>query len=139
MVTKRILRPERLRVVPRSFSWVDHGLLRDGHLERLQPREILLYFFLVLVGDRRGLSYYSPPAISRYLKLSEDEIRHARRSLAERGLIAFQKPLYQVLSLPQGEKANPSLRARGAREGSGPSSIGSLLEQLFQKDRNPRH
>ncbi len=134
MVTKRILRPEGLRVVPRSFSWVDHRLLRDGHLERLQPREILLYFFLVLVGDARGLSYYSPPAISRYLKLSEDEIRHARRSLTERGLIAFEKPLYQVLSLPEGEKTNPGVRARRAREGSGPSSIGTLLKQLFEKE-----
>jgi len=134
MVTKRILSPERLRVVPRSFSWVDHRLLRDGHLDRLQPREILLYFFLVLVGDGRGLSYYSPQAISRYLKLSEDEIRQARRSLTERGLIAFEKPLYQVLSLPEGEKKNPSVRRRSAREGSEPSSIRNLLKQLFEKE-----
>ena len=135
MVTKRLLRPERLRVVPRSFSWVDHRLLRDGHLERLQPGEILLYFFLVLVGDGRGLSYYSPPAISRYLKLSDVELRHARRSLAERGLIAFESPLYQVLSLPSAEKTSPpSLRARNARGGGDPSAIGTVLTELFGRE-----
>ena len=135
MVTKRLLRPERLRVVPRSFSWVDHRLLRDGHLERLQPGEILLYFFLVLVGDGRGLSYYSPPAISRYLKLSDVELRHARRSLTERGLIAFESPLYQVLSLPSAEKTSPpSLRARSARGGGDPSAIGTLLTELFGRE-----
>ena len=134
MVTKRLLRPERLRVVPPSFSWIDHRLLRDGHLERLQHGEILLYFFLVLVGDARGLSYYSAPAICRYLKLSQDELRHGRRSLTERGLIAFEPPLYQVLSLPSAQKTSQPVRARRSRGGDDPSAIGTLLKQFLKRD-----
>jgi hypothetical protein len=30
--TKRILCPERLRRVPKAFSWIDHRLVRDGHI-----------------------------------------------------------------------------------------------------------
>ena len=80
MERKRILRPDRLRKVPRSFSWIDHCLLREGHLERLGPHEQQLYFFLVLVGDRHGLSYYSPPTLSRYLKLSVQEVEGEQTS-----------------------------------------------------------
>jgi hypothetical protein len=100
VIAKRILRADRLRQVPPSFSWIDHRLIREGHLDRLQPAELLLYFFLVLVGDAAGLSYYSLPRIARYLKISPEEIERARSSLSNRGLIAYQAPLYQVLSLP---------------------------------------
>ena len=34
MVHKRLLRPERLRAVPSQFSWLDHRLVRERHLER---------------------------------------------------------------------------------------------------------
>ena len=38
MVTKRLLRPERLRTVPSQFSWLDHRLVRERHLESLFDR-----------------------------------------------------------------------------------------------------
>ena len=34
MMRKRLLRPERRRAVPNRFSWVDHRLVRERHLER---------------------------------------------------------------------------------------------------------
>jgi hypothetical protein len=34
MKPKPILCPERLRRVPRQFSWIDQRLLRDGHISR---------------------------------------------------------------------------------------------------------
>jgi len=100
MIAKRILVPDRVRQVPTSFSWLDHRLLRKGYLRRLSPTQILLYFFLVLVGDRHGVSYYSLPSIAKILKLSPEQLRDDRTSLCRLDLIAYQAPLYQVLSLP---------------------------------------
>jgi hypothetical protein len=116
--------------VPKSFSWIDHRLIRDGHLERLQIPEQILYFFLVLVGDSNGVSYYSLPVISRYVKLKIDAIEEARRSLCERSLIAYQAPLYQVLALQEPE-AKVTGRSSAARGGE-PSGIAETLRGLFK-------
>ena len=100
MITKRVLIPDRMRTVPPSFSWLDHRLLRHGYLDLLSHEEMLLYFFLVLVGDGRGLSYYSSASMAKHLKLSAGSLLKARAGLCRQGLIAFEPPLYQVLSLP---------------------------------------
>ncbi len=132
-ITKRLLRADRVREVPRSFSWLDHRLIRDDHLLRLRPGEILLYFFLVLVGDHRGLSYYSLRSISRYLKLPAQEIEAARISLCDRGLVAYEAPLYQVLSLP--EKAEPSASRTSAStpRGGEPQSVAEILTNVLRR------
>lgn len=140
-IRKRVLRADRVRRIPRSFSWLDHRLLRDGHLLRLRPREILLYFFLVLVGDHRGLSYYSLRSLSSYLKLPEREIETARTSLCERGLIAYEAPLYQVLSLPESpQKAQRSIRSPGVggERGGETCGLGEILRkiELLKGDRD---
>ncbi len=69
MITKHPLRPERLRQIPPSFSWVDHRLIRHQHLRGCSPAAWALYLFLVTVADAQGLSYYSEAAISRHLNL----------------------------------------------------------------------
>ena len=101
---------------------------------RLQTHELALYFFLVLVGDRHGLSYYSVAALSRYLKLSPDEIERARISLLHRDLIAFEPPLYQVLSLPEKAESQPMSRSDSSTSPSGEAtSIGELLENILKR------
>ena len=99
MVEKHILCPDRLRRVPKQFSWVDHRLVRDKHICGLSHESLALYLFLVTVGDADGLSYYSDAAIKRYLKLDAAGLVHARGSLCRAKLVAHQRPLYQVLSL----------------------------------------
>ena len=101
MIIKRLLRPNRLREVPGSFSWVDHRLIRHHHLKACDHRAWALYLFLVTVGDAQGLSYYSEAAIGRQLKLDLLPLTSARQQLELAGLIAYQKPLYQVLALPE--------------------------------------
>jgi hypothetical protein len=60
---------------------------------------------LVTVADAQGLSYYSDKTAARLLSLNEAQLREARRSLLAAGLIAYESPLYQVLSLePPGNK-----------------------------------
>ena len=58
MVHKRLLRPERLRAVPSQFSWLDHRLVRERHLDRCStvPRPSKLDPYKPLI--RQWLEHY---------------------------------------------------------------------------------
>ena len=99
MSIKRVLCAERLRTIPVQFSWVDHRLVRDHYIERCDPPAAALYLFLVTVADGQGLSYYSDPVVVRCLSLNVARLNQARADLVRLGLIAWQRPLYQVLAL----------------------------------------
>jgi hypothetical protein len=81
--------PARVRRIRGSFGWIDHRLLRDGHLARMGLGEIALYLFLVLAADRDGVSWYSAEHVMKLLGLSGEEFHHARAQLIQHGLIAF--------------------------------------------------
>ena len=108
---KRVLCPARLRKVPEQFSWIDQRLVRDRHICRLSHPALALYLFLVTVADAQGLSYYGDPAISQLLSLDAATLIRARQELLAAKLIAYQRPLYQVLSLdaPRSEHSEPVL------------------------------
>ena len=127
---KRILCPERLRSVPKAFSWIDHRLVRDRHISRCSHEALALYLFLVTVADAEGLSYYSDPATGRLLDMNESTLASARRELCRVGLLAYRNPLYQVLSLDDPEAGLP-VRPRRSSCGSGGEavSIGEVLRQ----------
>jgi len=96
---KHLIRPDRLRQVPKGFSWVDHRLVRDGHIDRCCCRSLAVYLFLVTVSDVEGLSYYSDQTLCQRLRLTPEELAAARAELQRADLIAYKKPLYQVLAL----------------------------------------
>ena len=96
---KHPLCAERLRRVPESFSWVDHRLVREGHIRRIGLEAQALYLFLVTVCDGEGLSYYSDGKTTRLLGMSEEQLAKGRRELIRAGLVAWEHPLYQVLDL----------------------------------------
>ena len=100
MLSPKPLVPKRVRKIQGSFSWIDHRLITGGFLEPLTPLEILLYFFLVAVGDRQGLSFYHDDRLGRLLKIDLAALGKARRGLIEQSLLAYDPPLYQVLALP---------------------------------------
>ena len=130
MERKRILCPERLRRVPRTFSWIDHRLVRDGHISRCSHEALALYLFLVTVGDAEGLSYYSDATAGRLLNMEACALTSARRELRSAGLIAYRHPLYQVLSLNDPIVGLPVLSRPAPRRGSGEAvSIGEVLRQ----------
>jgi hypothetical protein len=112
MIKKKILNPNRVRCIERGFSFIPHRFLTDGFLSSLDQKELLLYFFLVLVSDRQGLSFYSYDAICSLLQLTVDDYIRARDALIEKDLIASDGTLFQVLDLP----AKPPALIR--REGS---------------------
>jgi hypothetical protein len=111
MMQKKILRPERLRQVPAQFSWIDQRLVRENFLRHGEPAAWALYLVLVTVADAQGLSYYSEGTLSRLLQLDLVQLAQARQQLVSADLLAYQKPLYQVLALPPAPTAPSSPRA----------------------------
>ena len=96
---KRVICSERVRKIPTQFSWVDHRLVRERHIERCDAHAAALYLFLVTVADAQGLSYYSDRSLGRSLSMDPVRLGKARGDLIRAGLIAYQRPLYQVLAL----------------------------------------
>jgi len=99
MTIKRLLVRERVRQIPAQFSWLDHRLVRDRHIERCDAPACALYLFLVTVADAQGLSYYSEGSIAKRLSMDFERLGQARADLVRLGLIAYEPPLYQVLAL----------------------------------------
>ncbi|MEI6133218.1 MAG: hypothetical protein WCQ41_10415 [Bacillota bacterium] len=99
MINKAVLDQARVRRVPKQFSWIDHKLVQDGYVKRCNVTSLALYLFLVTVCDAQGLSYYSDPKIAENLAIEINALYAARESLIQQGMIAYQKPLYQVLAL----------------------------------------
>jgi len=83
---------------------------------------LALYLVLVVVGDHQGVSYYSDRSLARLLGLDQEIFVASRQRLIDEGLIAYQRPLYQVLSLDR-EIAPP----RGA---SSPIALSEILKRL---------
>ena len=117
---KRVLNPERLRKVPPQFSWIDHRLVQENYFLRCDHPAWTLYLFLTSVADVEGLSYYSDVSLTRRLKLDPVGLSASRQQLVQAGLIAYEKPFYQVLSL------EPAGAPR-----SGPIRVGELLRQAL--------
>ena len=113
---KHLIRPDRLRQVPTGFSWVDHQLVRQNYIERCDCVDLALYLFLITVSDAQGLSYYSDQGICRRLRIEPAALTAARVHLQKAELVAYQKPLYQVLALAQASEAAPSSTSRRTGE-----------------------
>ena len=96
-----ILRPDRIRRRHGSFGWIEHRFVRNGFLEGLHHPEALLYMFLALVADERGISFYSQERIRQLLGIPHAHtLQDAIAELAERDLLAYRSGIYQVLDLP---------------------------------------
>ncbi len=97
----RILLQQRLRRPPaEGWSWIDRRFLRE-HADALSRDAVLLYLFLAAVSDRHGLSYYGDSTVSARLRLEKESVAEAREELLRHDLIAYQAPLYQLLSIPR--------------------------------------
>ena len=129
MIKKKVLDPNRIRRIDGGFSFVPHRFLIDGFLASLGQKELLLYFFLVTVSDRYGLSFYSYDAICSLLQLSLDEYMKARDSLVERDLVDFDGTIFQVLDLP----AQPAEAATSDPPCKQNRALDNLIKQTCRK------
>jgi hypothetical protein len=130
MIRKKVIRPGRVRRIDGGFGFIPHRFLTGGFLHALNPKELLLYFFLTLASDRYGLSFYAYDAICSLLGLSVDGYVAARDGLIEKDLIAFDGRLFQVLDLPESPVGSQAIKP--APEASGPgdrSRIRALIQQ----------
>ena len=135
MVNPKPIVVDRVRNIRHcTFGWIDHNLLHDGFVHRLSSESLLLYFFLCLVGDRYGCSYYDYERICSLLDLSMDQFIGAGKQLAVQSLIAFEQPIFQVLSLPKSKKIKPvSFSKLTGRENRKSEQTVQSLQDIFQQ------
>ena len=135
MIHKKALVPERVRTIQGSFAYIEHRFLRDGFFSALSYHELRLYFFLVLVSDRHGLSFYAYDKICSLLQIDLDDYLKARNQLIQKDLIAFDGRIFQVLSLPdRPEGASSSiLKTQTDMERRDPATIHHICRQAFEK------
>ena len=62
---------------------------------------MVLYLFLVVVGDRQGRSYYSARSVMEILHLRSQAFEHARKELISEGLIRYLRPYWEVKNISQ--------------------------------------
>ena len=130
MVAISLIIPELKRVLTPPFAWIDRRFLFNGFLAELSPQENLLYFFLVLVADRDGLSFYSYDKICQLLKFDVDDYIQARNGLIEKNLIAFDGRQFQLLALPLRHKSLKTKRI--SREEKEAHSLADIFSRLAQ-------
>ena len=116
MIQKPPLVSQRIRKINGSFAWISHQFLRKGFWSTLTHHELLLYMFLVIAGDRHGLSFYSFDKICSLLSIDTDQYIEARNALIDKDLIAFDGYLFQVLSLPETVASKPDSPLRTVEE-----------------------
>jgi hypothetical protein len=114
---RELILPQRRRKLPPQFSWVDHRLVRDGHVQGRSAPALALYLFLVTVADADGLSWYADETLCRLLSCEVEHLHRDRDELRRAGLIAYRRPLYQVLDLAPVMPSTPRVRGEAAALG----------------------
>jgi hypothetical protein len=124
---------ERVRKIEGGFSFVPHRFLHDGFFASLNREEVLLYFFLVLAGDRNGVSFYGHDVICALLEMENDPYLVARNGLLEKDLLAFDGRRFQILSLPAVPRsvASRPLETKEDFEEHDPATIRQMLRLQF--------
>jgi len=130
-IGRRPICPDRVRsIAGDGFAFVPNRFLHDGFFAALNVDELVLYFALVLAGDRNGLSFYHYDSLCSLLGITVERYVAARNVLIGLDLIAFDGTRFQVLSLPAGVKqqAEPPLQSATAFEEQDPATIGLLIK-----------
>lgn len=130
MIQKRVLVPMRVRHLPKAdWSWVDRRFLRE-FAPKLSGDAVFLYYILVAVSDKNGLSFYGDMALREMLRASLNQIKAARQELLHWNLIAYEAPLAQVLSLPSARIASPQAQPEQAQPEQAESMADSYQQLL---------
>jgi hypothetical protein len=79
--------PTKVRRIQGTFAWLDHRLLREGHLERMTPVDVAVYVFLVLATNREGCSYYRKDQACKKLGIDWDQFACNRAAGWEKGRV----------------------------------------------------
>jgi len=97
-------------------------------MRRCGAPALALYLFLVTVADADGLSWYSDEALCGQLSWTASQLHASRTELVQAGLIAYRRPLYQVLD----PSPMPPVRPRPSGSGVGEAvSMGEVLTHIL--------
>jgi hypothetical protein len=130
MQSPKLLRADRLRSIERPFGWIPFRILSSGLFDCLSPQAKLLYFFLCLVADSQGISYYSEGKLLGLLKIGTGDLRQARTELCQQDLLAFDGRIYQLLSLPLPASGK---RHKQRRSHGSPDQVPPQLKEILKK------
>jgi len=133
MIKKKILVTERVRAIDGGFSFIPHRFLADGFFASLIPHELLLYFLLVLAGDRNGISFYSYDKICTLLHMPLDRYIMARDNLIDKDLIAFDGTVFQVLQLPAAPALSSTSKHSAQNQTKNQVAIAHLVDQSLKR------
>lgn len=130
------IRPDRVRRIDkRGFAFVPNRFLHEGFFAALNHVERSLYLFLLLAGDRNGVSFYSYDKICSALEVTPDDYVTARNALIDLDMIAFDGTRFQVLSLPPVPRTRlrPPLATQDDFEREDPATIRELIRASLDK------
>ena len=130
-------RPDRIRRIHGGFAFVPNRFLHEGFFASLDHPERSLYLFLVLAGDRDGVSFYAYDRICSVLEMTLDDYLLVRNSLIDKDLIAFDGTRFQVLALPPHPvvHAQPPLVSPDDRDDRDPATIRQLIRDSLDRRR----
>jgi hypothetical protein len=87
------------------------------------------------VADQQGLSYYSDPTLMSRLGMDAQTLSSARQNLIQTGLVAYEAPLYQVLSLEpsmsEPRSTESGTKVQNRNQVAAPVPIGRLFKQIL--------
>jgi len=127
----------RVRKIKSSFAFIEHRFLRHGFWASLSHDELLLYFFLILVADRDGLSFYPYDKICSLLTIDVDAYILARNNLIDKDLLAFDGTFFQVLSLPaEVVRTRHLLQDKADMKREDPATIHKIVQKAFGRDND---
>jgi hypothetical protein len=87
------------------------------------------YLVLVTVADAEGLSYYSDGTLERMLNMEHAQLLNARHQLCQAGMLVYDKPLYQILSLELPLEASGVAEPAAVRSGQ-PIAVADILRRI---------
>ena len=118
----------RQRRVPRQCSWVDQRVVRERVIDQLSHAACTLSLFLVTVADAQGLSYDAERTLCQRLAMAMAQLGQARHPLITPHLLAYRRPLYQVLAFETPPPAAaPDLEPHDARV-----DLQAVFEQIWE-------
>jgi len=86
---------------------------------------------LVTVADAQGLSYYTDPSLCQRLSMTGTDLHQARQALITLGLVAYQRPLYQVLAL-DGDARRPTAELAPLAGDNEPVDLKAVFKHIWE-------
>jgi hypothetical protein len=136
--TRAPICPDRVRRIGgegKGFAFLPNRFFHDGFFASLTHGERSLYLFLVLAGDRNGVSFYAYDRICSALEITLDEYIELRNGLIAKDLVAFDGTRFQVLSLPTKPVAQlrPPLAGPDDFERDDPATVRQIVRSSLDK------